>query len=129
MRCEVAGSIQADDGHDPPAEQRLRDLRFLVDRRHFIRADEPCLVTEDLRLYPSELRAGLDSELLDEAGARILIDVQGFRLPARAIEGKHELPAKSLAERMASNQPLELADDVAVPAECEIRLDPLLERD
>ncbi len=82
---------------------------------------------EDLRLEPLELRAGLDPEFVDEAGARILVDLQGLRLPARTIQREHELPAKGLAERMVANERLERADDVAVPAELEIGLDPLLD--
>ena len=58
---------------------------------------EPRLVAKDLRLEPLELRARLDSELVDEAGACILVRLERFRLPARAIQREHELPAERLA--------------------------------
>ena len=87
------------------------------------------LVPQDLRLEPLELRAGLDAELLDEPCARVLIRVERLRLPARAVERQHELAAERLAERVLANERLELAHDVTVPAELEIRLDPLLVRD
>ena len=86
-------------------------------------------MAEDLGLELLELRAGLDPEFVDEAGAGILVHLQGLRLPARTIQRQHELPAEGLAERMVADERLERADDVAVPAELEIGLDPLLERD
>ena len=94
-----------------------------------VRRRETGFVAEDLRLESFELGAGLDSELVDEAGARILVDLQGFGLPARTIQRKHQLPAKRLAERMVAHERLELADHVSVLAELEIGVDPLAEDD
>src|SRR4029450_11662862 len=50
------------------------------------------------------------------------------RLPAGTIQRQHELPAEGLAEGVVADERLELADDVAVPAELEIGLDPLFDR-
>ena len=86
-------------------------------------------VTQDLRLEALQLRAGLDAELLDEARAGVLVDVERFRLPAGAVQREHELAAERLTERVRSHQGLELSDHVAVPPELEVRLDPLLLRD
>ena len=86
-------------------------------------------MAEDLRLEPLELRAGLDSELVDEAGACILVDLQGLRLPARTIQREHELPPERLAQRVVADERLELADHVAVAAELEVGVDPLLAGD
>ena len=86
-------------------------------------------MTQDLRLEPLELRAGLDPQLLDEPRARVLVRVERLGLPARAVEGQHELAAEASRGAGARDERLELADDVAVAAELEIGLDPLLERD
>ena len=129
MLREVPGPVEPDDRDDAASEERLHDLALLVGGHRSAAGRESGLVPEDLRLEPLELRAGLDSEFVDEAGARILVDLQGLRLPARTIQREHELPAEGLAERMVANERLERADDVAVPAELEIGLDPLLERD
>ena len=77
-----------------------------------------------------QLRAGLDAELVDEARARVLVDLECLRLPARAVEREHQLPAEAsraagARATSASSSPI----DVAVPAELEVGLDPLLERD
>ena len=97
--------------------------------RRAVRRREPGFVAQDLRLESLELGAGLDSELVDEAGARVLVHLQRFGLPARAIQREHQLPAERLAKRMLAYERLELTDDVAVPAELEVGVDPLLEGD
>ena len=53
--------------------------------------------------------------------------LQGVSLTAAAVEGKHELAAKALAVRMARHLGLDLADELGVAAEAQIRLDALLE--
>ena len=70
----------------------------------------------------------LDAELLDEACARVLIRVERFRLPSRAVEREHELAAQGLAERVLAHE-RSSSRDVTVAAEVEIGLDPLLVRD
>ena len=130
MGGKIADAVEPEHGDDPAREQRTEDLRVVVGvgASRAGRRDAR-LVAQDLRLEPLELRAGLDAQLLDEARAGVLVGVERFRLPARAVEREHELAAERLAERVLSDQRLELADDVAVPPELEIRLDPLLERD
>ena len=116
-------------GITPPSRQSLHDLAFLVlGDLHGVGSCETCLVSEDLRLHTPELGARLDSELLNESGARVLIDVEGLDLTTRAVEGEHQLTAKGFAERMLRDERFELADDVTVPAEIEVCIDPRLER-
>ena len=73
-------------------------------------------------------RARLDAELVDEQPPRLPIDLEGLGLPARAVEGAHELRAKPLAERMLADERLELPDELGVTAELEVGLDSALER-
>jgi hypothetical protein len=49
-------------------------------------------------------------------------------LTPRTVEGEDQLAAQPLAERMVCDQRLELADDLHIPAELEISVDPLLQR-
>ena len=65
---------------------------------------------------------------LDQRLPRRPVGVQSLRLPARAVEREHELAAQALRQRVLGDQTLELADELAVPAEGEIRVDAILER-
>src|SRR5207248_6417271 len=49
-------------------------------------------------------------------------------LTSAAVESEHQLPSKSFAQRMAGDETLKLGDDVLVPAEGEVSVDPVLER-
>ena len=86
-------------------------------------------MAKDLRLKLLELRTGFDSELVDEAGACVLVHLEGLGLPARAIEREHQLTAERLAQRMLAGEPLELADHVAVQPELELGVDALADHD
>ena len=88
------------------------------------------LVTQDLGLEALQLRARLDAELLDEARAGVLVDVERLRLPAGAVEREHELTAERLAERVLA-APAASSSPTTSPCrpELEVRLDPLFVRD
>ena len=53
--------------------------------------------------------------------------MQSLRLAARAVEREHQLRTEPLAKRMHRNERVELADELGVQAEREIRLDALLD--
>ena len=129
MLREVARSVEADDRHDPTGEQSLDDLPLLVRGRRRAGHRKPRLVAKDLRLEPLELGAGLDPELVDEAGACVLVHLEGLGLPARAIQREHQLSPEGLAQRVLADERLQLADDVAVRPELEISVDPLADDD
>ena len=86
-------------------------------------------MAKDLRLELPQLRARLDPELVDEAGARILVDLERLRLPARPVEREHALPAKRLAQRVLTHERFELPDHVAVQPELELGVDALADHD
>ena len=75
-----------------------------------------------------ELRARVEAEVLDQRVAGAPERVQRVGLAARAIEREHQLRVQALAVRVLGGERLELGDDVAVAAEREVVLDPLLER-
>jgi hypothetical protein len=59
---------------------------------------------------------------------RIAVRLEGFRLATRAVQGKHQLGAWTLAKRFLSDEALQLADHFPVAAALDICLDAILER-
>ena len=102
--------------HRRPGERRLLEQERLV-------------LAEDRGLELAELGARIDAELLDERLARGAVGGERVGLPSRAVEREHELRARALAQRLGSDERLELRDELGVAAERKIGLDPLLERD
>ena len=85
-------------------------------------------MTEDRALEFLERTAGFDPELVDERLTRVLVDVERFRLPARPVEGDHQLLAQPFAQRVLGDERAELGDQVVVAPAAEIGLDPQLDR-
>jgi hypothetical protein len=136
-------------GQQPRDDQlsRLRACQRLSDRQQLIELDlvggksEHCAVRfatstrsserilgQDRALELTQPRCGLDPELLHERFPRAPIHVERLRLSARSIEGQHQLRAKGLTRRLLASKLLELADELPIAAEREIRLDSMLER-
>ena len=86
-----------------PASARRRSSR-----RRRAREVERRILAQDRLLELAERLARLDAELLDEPLARVRVDAQRLRLPPRAVEREHELPAQPLAQRVPRRQCLEL---------------------
>jgi hypothetical protein len=128
VRGELLGAVEAEHGDDPPREQRFEHVALPVGHPRGAGCRDPGLVAQDLRLQLLQLRAGLDPELLDEAHPRRLVGVERLRLPAGAVEREHQQAPEGLAQRVLADERVELADDVAVAAELEVGVDPLLER-
>ena len=76
----------------------------------------------------AQLGAWLETELVDERLASASVRLQSVRLPSGAVEREHEEPAQALPERALGDQQFELGDDLAVPPDPEIGLDPILRR-
>ena len=129
MLGEIASAVETDHRNDATGQQRLHDLTLFIARRGAIGHGETGLVSENFGLEALELGAGLDPELVDEAGASVLVHLEGLGLPASAIEREHQLPPERLAQRVLAGERLQLADDIAVTAEVQVSLDPLPVRD
>jgi hypothetical protein len=84
---------------------------------------------EDRLMQALQLGAWLDAELLDEDSACVLVGLQRLGLTAGTIQRGHELPAQALTERELRHQPAQVADQVTVTAQRQLRFDPLLEGD
>jgi len=70
----------------------------------------------------------LNSELVDQDAASLLVGLERRRLPARAIERERELLAQPLPERMLGDEPVELCCDRCVLTAFQVGLDALLVR-
>ena len=86
------------------------------------------VLLKDRSLQLVERRARLDPEPVHERAARVLVDVQGLRLPTRPVQRGHQLHAEALAERVRGRQCLELSDELGVAPEREVSRDPELHR-
>ena len=85
------------------------------------------ILTENRALELAQLGARLDTELFDEDAPRLAVRLEGFGLPAGAVEGEDELAAEPLSQRLCRDELLQLGDDVGVFAELEPSVDPLLD--
>src|SRR5205823_2200027 len=88
---------------------------------------EAGIVLEHFPLELLQLETRLDPELLAQRLPRAAVELERVGLPARAVEGEHQLGARALAQRLAGDELLQLGHEPRVPAEREIGLDSLLE--
>ena len=82
---------------------------------------------EDHPLECAQLLARLEAELV-EREPRLLVGGERVDLPTGAVEREHLQPPQPLACRVLAGERLQLADQLGVHAELELRLDPVLER-
>ncbi len=125
-RRQRAAQVGGEDGDELPFRHRLGNR--CGRRRRRGRGLERGILPEDRALELLQLPARLDPEAADERLARIPVGGQRLGLPAGAVEREHLLPPEPLAERLCGDEPLELPDQLGVPAQGQIGLDPLLER-
>ena len=86
------------------------------------------ILPQDRALELLEGRARLDSELVDEDAACVLICLQSLGLAAGSIQRRHQLPPQALAERVLADERLELPGELVVAPEREVGLDAELDR-
>ena len=105
-----------------------RPLRNLADTRRLARSRSSAGSCRRIA-RSSSCSAGLGSipSSVDEGPARVLVGVQGLRLPARAIQRRHQLSPQTLAERVLGDEGLELSDQLVVAPEREVGVDPQLD--
>ena len=84
---------------------------------------------EDRLLELLLLLARLQPELFVEQPPKRLEALERVGLPPRPVQGEHQLAVQPLAVRVLGDERLELGDELIVPAEREVGLDALLERD
>src|SRR5581483_4206083 len=109
------------------ADQRVRrrgQIRGLTRRRG---GRECRILVQDGTLELLQRAARLESELVDEGPSCRPVRLERLRLPARAVEGDHQLAAQPFPERLLRDERLELADEPCMATKREIGVDPLLE--
>jgi hypothetical protein len=94
-------------------------MRLVVERR---------VVGKDLPLERLQLAARFEAEFADEPCACGAVDVEGLRLSSGAVERQHQLAVDALAQWVRRGEPLELADELQVPAELQVDVKAILER-
>jgi hypothetical protein len=85
-------------------------------------------VVENAPLEQSQLRAGVEPELVSEHLLTGPVGRERIGRPVAAVEREHQLCEQPFAVRVLAHERLELADERAVAAEGEVGLDPVLER-
>ena len=115
--------------HEPPCQHRRDDVREVIvgDLRRR-RALETRFLPQDRAVEPLQGRARLDAELVDECAAGVEVGLERLGLPPGAIEREHQLAAQPLAQRVLSDERLELADELGAGTLLEVGVDALLER-
>jgi hypothetical protein len=132
--CSRPDDVGEEDRHgtDLVGERCLRRRRwrsgFGQQRQGWRRGGERGVLEEDRALELLESRAGVDSQLVAQSRPRVAERLERLGLSARPVEREHELTSKALAQRMLGDQRLQLADELVVAAEGEVRVDPKLQR-
>jgi hypothetical protein len=85
-------------------------------------------VIQDRAFQLAQRLARLDPQLANERPSRVSVHLERLRLPPDAVKGEHELGAQALAQRVLSDEPVELRHEIEVEPECQLGLDPVLER-
>ena len=73
-------------------------------------------------------RARLEAKVVSQSAPSLAIDLQRLGLTASAVKGEHQLAAQALAERMLSDELVELLEDVVLAPHGEVGLDSLFQR-
>ena len=109
-------------------ERRLR-RRQVPPRPQLGRLDRKRrILLEDRLLQLLQGGARLEAELVPHRLAHPPKHLERRGLPIAPIEGEHQLPAEPLAARVLRDQRLELGNEIAMAAELQVGLDPILER-
>ena len=86
------------------------------------------VVREDASLESLQGFAGLDAEVVDQRLACLLVGVEGLGLAVGAVKREHLLGAEPFSERVLADEPVELADQLLVAADCKVAVDAVHER-
>ena len=81
------------------------------------------------RVQASQALARFEAELLGEHPARLVVDAKSVGLPSAAIEREHQVSAQAFPERVVGNEGVQPRCDVAVPPQCKLDVDLLLDCD
>jgi hypothetical protein len=92
------------------------------------RRRERVVVPEDCPLELLQRLARLEAQLGREQAAALAVDVERLGLATGSVEREHELAAEPLLKRVLADERAQLADELRVPAQCQVGVDPVGER-
>ena len=125
--CVVRTARAVDEGHgDQLAPTGVLRLGHGGEDLCARRKIERLVVAQDRLLQLLELRAGLDSELVDERQPRSPVGLERVRLTAGAVESQHQVRAQRLPVRMLLDERLERRHERGVVAERQLYEDHVL---
>jgi hypothetical protein len=81
---------------------------------------------QDRLVELAQRRRRLDAQLVGEGPAQPGVRRHRVRLPLAAVEGQHELAVERLPHRVQRDQPLQRADQLGVPPELQLGVEPPL---
>jgi hypothetical protein len=84
---------------------------------------ELLVVPQDRLLELLQLGGRIDAELVDERLPRLAVGLERLCLPPCAVERQHQLSTQPFSQRMLGDQGFELADELSIPPEIELRGD------
>ena len=83
------------------------------------------VLAQDALVQLGQQRARLGALLVDQAGADVPVEAQRLTRPAGPVQRRHLVRGEGLVQRVLGQQLMELADQVGVPAQLQLALDPL----
>jgi hypothetical protein len=89
---------------------------------------EPRILAQDRVVQLAQRGSGLDADLLDQRRSRLPVGLQRLCLAARAVQREHPLGLQPLAQRVARDERLELAEHLAMAARRQVAVDRALDR-
>src|SRR5215469_3140109 len=84
-------------------------------------------MAEDRRLEIAERRRRFQPQLFVQGAAELAVGVESLGLPAAAVEGEHELAAKTLPQGMVSHHPAQFSSERTRQAQRQLRLVPFFQ--
>ena len=88
---------------------------------------QPRIAGQDRPLQPLQVRAGLQSQLLDQQPVALPVHLQRLGLASRAVQGQHQPLPQPLPQRMACDQGGQLPHQAGVAAEGQLDLGEVLD--
>jgi len=85
------------------------------------------ILPENLLLDVLKLGRWIDPEFCGEHLTRSLVSRERVTLAARTVQGNHQVSPRPLPERMVSDEPLQLGDEVVMPSKGQVGTYPLLD--
>src|SRR5215207_11739282 len=87
------------------------------------------ILVEDAVLQLGQARRWVDPQLIAERGAQLLVGRERLGVASLPVQRQHQLATRTLAERVARHEGLELPGELAMAAERELGVGPVLDGD